>query len=79
MASNGDQSAYSDILLANVESGGEILISCSGRSGAYAGGGVCGFGIVKTTSATFARCQSHGYKNAAFNLYMRTVAIKLDS
>lgn len=79
MASNGDQSAYSDILLAGVETGGEILISCSGRSGAYAGGGVCGFGIVKTTSATFARCQSHGYKNAAFNLYMRTVAIKLDS
>ena len=79
MASDGSQSAYSDILLAGVESGGEVLISCSGRSGAYAGGGVCGFAVVKTTSATFARCQSYGYKNASFNLYMRTVAIKLDA
>ena len=79
MASDGSQTSYSDILLANVETGGEILISCSGRSGAYAGGGVCGFGVVKTTSSTFVRCQSHGYKNATFNLYMRTVAIKLDT
>lgn len=79
MASDGSQTSFSDILLANVESGGEVLISCSGRGGAYAGGGVCGFGIVKTTSSTFARCQSHGYKNATFNLYMRTVAIKLDT
>jgi hypothetical protein len=66
-------------LLAGVETGGELLINCPGRGGAYAGGGVCGFAIVKTTSATFARCQSHGYKNASFNLYMRIVAIKLDT
>jgi hypothetical protein len=79
MASDGSQTAYSDILLAGVETGGELLISCPGRGGAYAGGGVCGFAIVKTTSATFARCQSHGYKNASFNLYMRIVAIKLDT
>jgi hypothetical protein len=79
MASDGSQTAFSDILLANVETGGEVLISCSGRSGAYAGGGVCSFAVIKTTSATFARCQSHGYRNAAFNLHMRTVAIKLDA
>lgn len=79
VASSGDQSAYSDILLAGVETGGVVLISCPGRSGAYAGGGVCSFAVIKTTSATFARCQSHGYRNAAFNLHMRTVAIKLDA
>ena len=79
MASISDQTAYADILLANVESGGEILITSAGRGGTYAGGGVTGFAIVKTTAATYARCQSHGYKNASFNLYMRTVAIKLDS
>lgn len=79
MSSDGSQTSYSDILLAQVETGGEVLISCSGRGGAYAGGGICGFAIVKTTSSTFARCQSHGYKNASFNLYMRTVAIKLDT
>jgi hypothetical protein len=79
IASDGAQTAYSDILLAGVETGGELLINCPGRGGAYAGGGVCGFAIVKTTSATFARCQSHGYKNASFNLYMRIVAIKLDT
>ena len=79
MASDGSQTAYSDILLANVETGGESLISCSGRGGAYAGGGISGFAVVKTTSSTFARCQSYGYKNASFSLYMRTVAIKLDT
>jgi hypothetical protein len=79
IASDGAQTAYSDILLAGVETGGELLINCPGRGGAYAGGGVCGFAIVKTTSATFARCKSHGYKNASFNLYMRIVAIKLDT
>lgn len=79
MASISDQTAFTDILLANVESGGEILITSAGRGGTYAGGGVTGFAVVKTTAATYARCQSHGYKNAAFNLYMRTVAIKLDS
>ena len=80
MASDGAQASFSDILLANVETGGEALISCSGRSGAYAGGGISGFAVVKTTSSTtFARCQSYGYKNASFNLYMRTVAIKLDT
>ena len=79
MASDGSQNAYSDILLAGVQTGGEALLACSGRGGAYAGGGVCGFAVVKTTSATYARCQSHGYKNATFNLYMRTVAIKIDT
>ena len=79
MASDGSQTTYSDILLAGVETGGETLISCSGRGGAYAGGGTTGFAIVKTTSSTFARCQSYGYKNAKFDLYMRTIAIKLDT
>jgi hypothetical protein len=79
MASDGSQTNYSDILLAGIETGGEILISCSGRGGAYAGGGTSGFAIIKTTSATYARCQSHGYKNATFDLYMRTIAIKLDT
>lgn len=79
MVSDGAQTTFSDILLAGIETGGEILISCSGRGGAYAGGGTTGFAIVKTTSSTFVRCQSHGYKNGTFSLYMRTVAIKLDT
>lgn len=79
MASIGTQEYYSDILLAGVETGGELLISCPARGGFYAGGGVCGFAIVKTTSATYARCQSHCYKSGTFNLYMRTVAIRLDA
>jgi hypothetical protein len=79
MVSDGSQTSFSDIVLANVETGGEALISCSGRGGAYAGGGACGFAVVKTTSSTWVRCQSHGYKNATFNLYMRTIAIKLDT
>ena len=79
MASTSDQTAYTDVLLANVESGGEILIISAGRGGISSGGGVTGFAIVKTTSATYARCQSYGYKNASFNLYTRIVAIKLDS
>ena len=80
MASDGSQTAFSDILLAGIETNGESLISCSGRGGAYAGGGPIGFAIVKTsTNTAYARCQSYGYKNAKFDLYMRTVAIKLDT
>ena len=79
MVSDGAQTSFSDILLAGVETGGETLISHSGRGGAYAGGGPTGFAIVKTTSSTYVRCQSYGYKNAKFDVYMRTIAIKLDT
>lgn len=78
MSESGSQAAFSDIIVAGINTNGTKLIETVGRGPAYAGGGTTGWAIVETGTNNYVQTYTYGYRSATSNYYFRTVAIRLD-
>ena len=78
MSANGSQTAFSDIIIAGVDTNGTKLIEMVGRGPAYAGGGPTGWALVQTGTNTYVQTYTYGYKSDTSDYYFRTAVIKLD-